>query len=49
MARYDEGFGGPRGGWRGRPGYNRGFPESGGMPQGGRPGPGAEGGGERSP
>jgi hypothetical protein len=50
MARYDEGFGGPRGGWRGRQGgpYNRGFPESGGMPQGGRPGPGAYGGGDWS-
>ncbi len=45
MARYDGGFGGPRGGWRGRQGgpYRRGFREPGGtpddFPQGGRSGP----------
>ncbi|HEX6747667.1 MAG TPA: BON domain-containing protein [Longimicrobium sp.] len=45
MARYDGGFGGPRGAWRGRQGgpYRRGFREPGGtpddFPQGGRPGP----------
>ena len=29
MARYDRGFGGPRGGWRGQGGMGRGFPEPG--------------------
>jgi hypothetical protein len=53
MARYDDGFGGPRGGWRGRQGgpYNRGFPEPGGIPeewQGGRPDHGPYRGGEWS-
>ncbi|HSU15153.1 BON domain-containing protein [Longimicrobium sp.] len=48
MAGYDDGFGGPRGGWRGRQGgpYDRGFRGPGGMPQGGRPGYGAYGGGD---